>query len=501
MPTQLGSDSQSSSDINTDSTRRAVFAPDLAQVSPHAANLGFEGNLSQVVSSRPNKTSFANWMKYLLQMIVFSGVGFGLSKLSMQTANKIDLPPTSAALKADAPIAVTIAPVQRQALRRSIEAVGNMYGYDEVTLKTKVSGRVSKIYHDFADRVEQGELLLELDPTDAKLAVEQSKRSLSSELAKWGFSEVPRSDADLTQLPTVVSARLRADLAKLQLDRLNALQDRGAVIADELDQAKTNSLVTQSDYSNQLLMARAGAATSQLKKAELDIAEQNLKETSIYAPKRSPEKSEPTATSYKDYKYTITERLVSEGAWLAAGTDVFRLVIDETMKLRLTIPEQYSADVRVGQSVEVSVMALKEPVWGKVARISPAVDPQTRTFQIEAEVPNPAGVLKSGGFAKARVITKEADAATIVPLSALETFAGVHKVFVLKPDDTVTEVQVKLGEQTSEWVEITEPELTENSQVITSGQRQLADRSIVRVRMPEPKLGADNSAEASGEKK
>ncbi len=422
----------------------------------------------------PKRTFGLSSLFWLMQIAAALAAGFWLAKQSNGPDHRIELNTTAVASN-NGTVPVTIDRVTIREIQRSIEAVGNLHGYDELTLKSKVSGRVAKIHHDFADKVQPGELLLEIDPTDVALSVEQSKRSLNSELAKWGFTEVPDDKIDLTKLPTVMAARLKADWTKSQLDRLKTLQSRGSVIAEEIEQARTNSLVAESDYSNQLLLARAGAATAQLKKAELDIAEQQLKETKVFlpVPRDVPE----------GLRYTITERYVTPGAWLGVGTDLFRLVINETLKLRLTVPEKYAADVQVGQRVQVGTIAQSEPVEGIVARIGPAVDPQTRTFQVEAEVPNPNSVLKTGGFAKASVLIRAATAQT-VPVSALITFAGVHKIFVVQGDQ-VKEVQVTLGQQTSEWVEIVSPTLPDGAIVVTSGQSKLADGSLIRVRSPE----------------
>lgn len=426
-------------------------------------------------SAEPLKRSFGlRSLFWLMQIVAALAAGFWLAKQSNGPDHRIELKPLPVSADSAA-VPVTVDRLVKRDIQRSIEAVGNLHGFDELTLKTKVSGRVAKIHHDFADKVKAGELLLEIDPTDASLTVEQSKRSLNSELAKWGFKEVPDNKIELSKLPTVMAARLKADWTKSQLDRLKTLQSRGSVIAEEIEQAKTNSLVAESDYASQLLMARAGAATAQLKKAELDIAEQQLKETKIYLPipRDVPE----------ELRYTITDRYVSQGAWLAAGTDLFRLVVDETIKLRLTIPERYAGDVQVGQRVQVATTAQKEPVEGVVARIGPAVDPTTRTFQLEAEVPNQHSVLKTGGFAKASVLIAATSAQT-VPVAALVTFAGVHKIFVVEGDH-VKEVQVTLGQQSAEWVEIAQPPLPEGVVVVTSGQSKLADGSEIRLRKPE----------------
>ena len=458
--------------------KNAATEADIDTVQMHTSHLRSHASERNTVHvEAPLKRSFGlRSLFWLMQIVAALAAGFWLAKQSNGPDHRIELTPAPASATSTA-VPVTVDRLVMRPVERGIDAVGNLHGYDELTLKAKVSGRVAKIYHDFADKVKPGELLLEIDPTDAKLSLEQSKRSLNSELAKWGFKSVPDDKMDLTKLPTVTAARLKADWTKSQLDRLKTLQSRGSVIAEEIEQAKTNALVAESDYANQLLMARAGAATAQLKKADLDVAEQQLKEMKVYLP--------IPADVPEDLRYTITDRYVAQGAWLAAGSDLFRLVIDETIKLRLTVPEKYAADVKIGQRVEVGTIAHADPVEGVVARIGPAVDPETRTFQLEAEVPNKNGVLKTGGFAKARVAIESTTAQT-VPVAALVTFAGVHKIFLVEAEQ-VKEVHVTLGQQTGEWIEIATPKLPEGTVVVTSGQSKLADGSTIRIRTPDQK--------------
>ncbi len=130
-----------------------------------------------------------------MQIAAALAAGFWLAKQSNGPDNRIELNPAmleSAALSTgSSAVPITVDGVVVRDIERSIEAVGNIHGYDELTLKTKVSGRVARIYHDFADKVKPGELLLEIDPTDAALAVEQSRRSLNSELSSGGSKRCP----------------------------------------------------------------------------------------------------------------------------------------------------------------------------------------------------------------------------------------------------------------------------------------------------------------------
>ena len=81
---------------------------------------------------------------------------------------------------------------------------------------------------------------------------------------------------------------------------------------------------------------------------------------------------------------------------------------------------------------------------GRVARLSPAIDEASRTLMIEAEVPNPDGLLRPGSFANARSSRPTPTAPSSCPTSALVTFAGVEKVLSVK-DGKVVEKRVTVG--------------------------------------------------------
>ena len=111
----------------------------------------------------------------------------------------------------------------------------------------------------------------------------------------------------------------------------------------------------------------------------------------------------------------------------------------------------------------------------------PAIDRSTRTFIVEVEVPNATGLLKPGGFAKARILISQDENATTIHLAGLYSFAGIHKVFLVR-NGTAQEIKVTLGEQSNDWVEIASPTLPSDSVVITSGQRLLSDGIPISVR-------------------
>ena len=419
------------------------------------------------------RRTLVRWVASLAMLIFAFGSGWWVATQRGHRQELLSLPEKTNRLSQDQ-IAVTVSPVDHRSIQRFVEAVGTLHGFEEVTLSSKQEGRVLRVYHDMSSVVQPGERLLELDPTDAKLARDQADRNVQTELAKGGFSVVPAESEDLSKLPNVVSARLRFELAQSRLQRLIPLKSTNSISAEDFEQSKSEALVLESDWQNQLLLAKSAAAMARLRNAELAIASQRLRDIVICAPT-------PTSTSVSNQTYAITERLVSEGTLVRPGTEVFRLVFGRTLKLKLSIPELHSGEVVVGQSVEVLTGSLAQGTNGTVARISPAVDRSTRTFMVEVDVPNDAATLKPGSFARAKILIGQDTSAITIKMAGLYSFAGIHKIFLAR-DGVAREVKVTLGQQTNDWVEIATPMLPDNSVVITSGQRLLSDSMPISIR-------------------
>jgi RND family efflux transporter MFP subunit len=390
------------------------------------------------------------------------------------------LPPEEAAARDPSAVAVTAQPVTYRSVQRAVEVVGTLRGFEEVSISPKVEGRVLRIFHDVADRVRPGEPLLEIDPTDSELTLRQADKALRVELARLGLEKPPGPDCDLTQVPAVVQARTRMNNAQLRLERARQLLTQQAASAEEVTDKTAEFRSFQADYESQILLARSVLATIQMRQEALALARQQRADTLVRAP--VPTRPVPGAES-GGVTYAIGQRSASEGSYLRAGTEVYRLIIDRTLKLRALVPERYGDDVQIGQKAVVYPATSSRKAQGVVARINPGVDPVTRTLEVEIHVPNPEGRLKSGGFAKTAILTRQDENAATVPLEALVRFAGVTKIFLVE-DGRAREVQVSLGVQSTSWVEVVQPYLPRDARVVTSGQSALAAGTPVTVREP-----------------
>jgi RND family efflux transporter MFP subunit len=309
------------------------------------------------------------------------------------------------------------------------------------------------------------------------LAVRQAQKELQVELAKLGLSKPPGPETDVARIPTVVQARVKRENAQTRLDRAKRLVASRAAPEEELTERMSELRVAHAEYDNQVLLAKAGLAAIEVKQEALAQAQQRLADTLV----RAPVPSQPVPGDEDGVQYAITTRAVSEGEYVMEGAELFALVIEHPLKFRGRVPERKIGDVRVGQDAKVFSAAYPDPFDGKLTRINPAIDPATRAFEVEILIPNKDGRLKPGGFAKTGILTSLDGGAATVPLEALVQFAGVTKIFLVEAG-RAKEVQVTLGTQETDWIEIAAPQLSSGAQVITSGQSAVADGSSVAVR-------------------
>ncbi len=391
-------------------------------------------------------------------------------------------PPAVPAASEGEGVAVTVEALTPRAVRRSVSVVGSLYGRDEIVITTKVDARVLKVHRDVMDVVRPGQALLDLDPTDYKLAEAEARTALELELAKLGLKAPPDASFDVASLPSVARAVAMERNAGLRVARARRLV--GAMSPEDRDAAEKDYSVAQAESRQAQLDARATLASARNRRAAFDTVLQKLKDTKVVVP--------GDANARSPLEYAVCQRDVSEGEMVraVAGTALFKLIVVHPLKLRAMVPERHRAEVKVGQEVRLEV----EPFPGKtfpgtVVRVNPAVDRASRTFQVEAHVPNADRQLSPGSFAKAAILTRLDAKAPTVPEESILRFAGVTKVFVVC-DGKAREVKVRTGVTVNvptpggaarTWVEV-EGDFPPGAQVVTSGQTKLAEGASVRVR-------------------
>ncbi|HMJ15616.1 MAG TPA: efflux RND transporter periplasmic adaptor subunit, partial [Polyangiaceae bacterium] len=165
----------------------------------------------------------------------------------------------------------------------------------------------------------------------------------------------------------------------------------------------------------------------------------------------------------------VQVRHASVGAYLTAGAPLLEIVRINPLRLRVGIPEREAANVQAGQDVRVTIEGDKATYTGKVARLAPAIEQQSRSLLVEADIQNP-GNLRPGSFAHARIVIGKTPALT-VPASAIVQFAGLQKVITVVNGKAV-EKRITVGKTSGERTEVLSGLRKDEAVVVRPGSLQ-----------------------------
>ena len=335
------------------------------------------------------------------------------------------------------PLAVDTAKVAMRELQRSVDAVGTLDPNEEVTVSNQVEGIVEKLFVDLGDLVQPGQVIAQLDIRELELNVHQQEAALQQELARVGLTD-PNGSFDEATTSQVRQAEASFADAKIRLERTKKLAESGVIAQQQLDAQQAQYDSAEAALRSSRETVRNIRAVIAARKAALSLAQKKLSDARITAPLAGFIKDRPAAT----------------GQFLRANSPVATIVQNSPLKLHADVPESAVAYVRVGRPLEFQVDAFPERKFqGKITRLSPSVDQQSRTLKLEALVNNADGLLKPGFFARVTVQTDRKDKALLVPADALLTVSGIEKVFVIE-DGKIAERIVRSGVRLAQEVEI-----------------------------------------------
>ena len=336
-----------------------------------------------------------------------------------------------------APRQVKTTPVAETPFGETVTANGTLAAFDQTTVSVKVPGRVRAISVDLGSVVRRGQVIAQVDSQDYHLRVQQAEAGLAQARARLGLAPQGNDDRiDPEQTSTVRQARAVYDEAKFNRDRAARLVEQGVIAKAEFDSANAAFKVAEGRYQDAYEEVRNRQGILAQRQSELDLARQQLKDTSVVAPLDG----------------IVQEKLASVGEYMAAGAPVVNIVRMDPLRLRAEIPERESRTVRTGQDVRVTVEGDTNIYLGKIMRLSPVIAEQNRVLMVEADVRN-NGTLRPGSFARAEIVTNDAKMAVTVPNNAIVTFAGIEKV-ILVQNGKALERPITTGRRGAEFTEI-----------------------------------------------
>ncbi|MEG3768915.1 efflux RND transporter periplasmic adaptor subunit, partial [Alteromonas sp. 14N.309.X.WAT.G.H12] len=253
-----------------------------------------------------------------------------------------------------------------------------------------------------------------------------------------------------------------------QLDRrryeLNLLKAKADLAGIEQELAKVNLVYSRKLVSDDVYEKLA--ASYDAAKANVELAQLDLQETTITAP----------------ISGFIAERNAKVGNLTESfqRERMFHIVQQQSLQGVVYLPESELPHIKINQQATLSLPALNnETVTAFVSRISPVIDATTGTFKVTLNVPNSHAKLKAGMFSEVALNYATHENTTLLPRQALVSIDNENTVFVVR-EGKALKVPVTLGFEEGNMVEVISG-LVGSESVITYGHQNLKDQTPVDV--------------------
>jgi RND family efflux transporter MFP subunit len=280
--------------------------------------------------------------------------------------------------------------IDRGTIEAGVSISGDLKAIEEAVVRARLEGDLVGVYAREGDHVKEGQLLARFEDSE-----QESNRT----------SAIADQEAAQSDLET----------AKWNAEQSDQLFKAGAIAERDL---------------------RAAQQTAAASRARLAAAEARVRATtSVLADTRA---LAPTTG-------VVAKRNVENGEHVARGADMFTVVRSDVLELAAAVPARQAGEIRVGQRVHFA--AGGRDLEGRVARISPTIDPASRSITVYVQVPNGDGSLKGNSFATGRIVSRTVDGAIVIPVVAIHQSQGNDKPFVYRLDanDALERAAVGVG--------------------------------------------------------
>ena len=315
-------------------------------------------------------------------------------------------------------------------VKGSLALTGSVESRRISVVASEVEGIVEQLVAREGDRVDKGQPLVKLRPTNVELRLQAIRGQLQEAVA-------------------------RQSLARTSLDRSRGLFKEQIISQQQLDDAASEFEAWQ-------------GRVSQLE-AEVARLEDDLDRTVVRAP----------------FYGIVVRELVAEGEWLGAGGAVTELLDYRDLEVTVNVPESSFAGLSIGSPAQVVISSLGNlEVPGQVRAVVPRADSRARTFPVKIAIDNAEGQIAVGMLARVHLSIGESRETVIVPKDAIVEQGRQKVVFRIQDDGTVERLSVEIGSATGAWVGIT-GDLAVGDRIVTRGNERVFPGQAVQSEVQE----------------
>ena len=330
--------------------------------------------------------------------------------------------------------------VQPHQFETTLEVLGELEAQAVVEVMSQISGRLSQVSGNRGERVEAQQLLAVVDDVDLRQQIRRAEAVIAVSLAG------------------VNRERVTFDTLLKQIERYRGLHEDSLISTQELEDLESRLDVAEA----QVELAKAQVEQSEAALRELRTQQE---QTRIYSP----------LDGY------ISARHLEPGALVSPSLPIVSVLNLDRVKTIVGVSESALREVKVGLKAEIEVDAFPGEIYqGTLTRISPFLNPETRTADVEIEVANLDHALKPGMFARVKIDASVSRISPGIPRSALLTRGSEKGVYVLGEGMTAMFQPIETGRITGEVVEVVGG-LEEGVEFVTVGAQNVNEGDRVRL--------------------
>ncbi|MBI4482263.1 MAG: efflux RND transporter periplasmic adaptor subunit [Acidobacteria bacterium] len=375
----------------------------------------------------------------------------------------------------------------------SLIATGYIVAHHKIEVGSKVFGKVAWIGVEKGDHVRRGQVVVRLDDQEYRAQVSQARANLLAAQARLDELQAGSRAEEIQQARAQMeAAQARLEQARLDLQRMEALAERGVEARHSLDRARTDYRVAEAELEaarKNFELISKGPRIEQIDRARAEL--EQAKAALLYT------ETQLDATRIRaPVEGTILERLVEDGEMVTTGfvgergakSFVVSMADLSDLQVELDINQNDFRRIRPAHPATVVPEAYPDRSYrGVVAEIAPEADRQKATVQVKVKVLNPDEKLRPEMNAKVTFLESEAPSdfpgpEVLVPRAAVVKEGSDNFVWVVR-DSRVQKLKVEIQERDSQRFAVPQG-LAGGETVVVSGQERLKEGTEVRVLSP-----------------
>lgn len=407
---------------------------------------------------------------------VFPAVGFALSvALSFATG--------CAKGEKDPKPEVTVQAVaaRKADISRVVSAEAILFPIAQSAITPKINAPVKRFFVTRGQKVKQGQLLAELENRDLSAAAMDNKGAFEQAEAQYESSVKATLPEEIEKTELAVqTAQQELDAQQKLYTSREDLYKQGALPRKELDAAAVSLAQAKSAYNiakkhldalnavgkQDALKSAGGQLTSA--KGKMLASEAQLSYSEI----RSP------------IDGVVTDRPLYPGEMASTSTPLLTVMDVSQVIAKAHVPQSDAVLLRKGDQASLTVPGVDQSIPGKVALVSPALDPNSTTVEIWVQANNRDQLLRPGMTAQLSIVAQTVKDAVMVPTAALlNASGGDAQVMVVDSQSVAQSRDVKTGIQNGDEVQILSG-IKPGEQVVSQGAYGLPDKTKVKIEKP-----------------